>query len=126
MKRLLLVEDHPTNRKLIGDILRRAGYEVTEAQTGDEAVARARAERFDLVLMDIQLPGMDGLTAARLLRAGETTARLPILAVTAHAMAGDERRIRDAGCDGYVAKPIAYKALLAEVDRLCATRGSVS
>lgn len=118
MSRVLLVEDHPTNRKLIGDILRRAGHEVREATTADEAIPIALAELPELILMDIQLPGTDGLTATRLLRADPKTRGIPILAVTAHAMRGDEKRILEAGCDGYVAKPIAYKLLLAEVTRL--------
>jgi len=118
MKRVLLVEDNPSNRKLLGGLLRRAGYRVDEAPTADEGIALALAEHFDLVVMDIQLPGTDGLTATRLLRANTTTQGLPILAVTAHAMRGDEKRILEAGCDGYVPKPIAYKQFLAEVTRL--------
>ena len=118
MKKILLVEDHPANRKLLGDILRRAGHEVHEVSTADDGIARALAGAFDLVVMDIQLPGTDGLTATRLLRANPGPQRLPILAVTAHAMRGDEKRILEAGCDGYVAKPIAYKEFIAEVTRL--------
>lgn len=120
MKKILLVEDNPANRKLLGDILRRAGHELREVPTADEGIALAHAEPFDLVVMDIQLPGTDGLTATRLLRANSKTRALPILAVTAHAMRGDEKRILEAGCDGYVAKPIAYKEFLAEVARLLA------
>jgi two-component system cell cycle response regulator DivK len=123
MTRSLLIEDNAANRKLIGDILRRAGHEVRETENADAGIALALAERFDLVVMDIQLPGTDGLTATRLLRANPITQDLPILAVTAHAMRGDEDRMLAAGCDGYVAKPIAYKALLAEVARLLAARG---
>ncbi|PKN58352.1 MAG: response regulator [Deltaproteobacteria bacterium HGW-Deltaproteobacteria-14] len=120
MKRVLLVEDNASNRKLLGDLLRRAGYEVREAEEADEGVALALAGTFDLVVMDIQLPGTDGLTATRLLRAHPVTQGLPVLAVTAHAMRGDEKRILAAGCDGYVAKPVAYKQFLAEVARLLA------
>lgn len=118
MSRILMIEDHPTNRKLIGDILRLAGHEVREAVTADEGIPIAIAERPDLIVLDIQLPGTDGLTATRLLRAAAGTRSIPILAVTAQAMRGDEKRILAAGCDGYVAKPIAYKLLLAEVARL--------
>ncbi len=118
MKRILMVEDNAANRKLVGGILQRAGYEVREAVTADEGIALALIEVFDLVLMDIQLPGTDGLTATRLLRANPKTRTLPVLAVTAHAMRGDEKRILEAGCEGYVAKPIAYKKLLAEISRL--------
>jgi len=120
MKRILLVEDNAANRKLIGDHLRRVGHEVREVETADEGIALALGERFDLVVMDVQLPGTDGLTATRLLRASPITRRLPVLAVTAHAMRGDEQRILAAGCDGYAAKPIAYKEFLAQVARLLA------
>lgn len=118
MKRILVIEDHPSNRKLIGDHLRRVGYAVRDVGTADEGIALALAEAFDLVVMDVQLPGTDGLTATRLLRADVRTRGVPILAVTAHAMRGDERRILDAGCDAYAAKPIAYKELLALVAHL--------
>jgi two-component system cell cycle response regulator DivK len=123
MKRILLVEDNAANRKLIGDHLRRAGHEVREAATADAGIALALAERFDLVVMDIQLPGTDGLTATRLLRANAVTRGLPILAVTAHAMRGDEERILAAGCDAYAAKPIVYKELLALVTQLLNSAG---
>lgn len=122
MSRILMIEDHPTNRKLIGGILRRAGHEVREAATADEGIPIAIAERPDLIVMDVQLPGTDGLTATRLLRGDAATRGIPILAVTAQAMRGDEKRILAAGCDGYVAKPIAYKLLLAEVARLAGQR----
>jgi two-component system cell cycle response regulator DivK len=118
MSRILMIEDHPTNRKLIGDILRRAGHDVLEATSADEGIPIALAEHPDLIVMDIQLPGTDGLAATRLLRQNAETHTIPILAVTAHAMRGDEKRILDAGCDGYVAKPISYKVLLDEVARL--------
>ena len=120
MKRILLVEDNAANRKLIGDHLRRVGHEVREVGTADEGIALALAEKFDLVVMDVQLPGTDGLTATRLLRSSPVTRGLPVLAVTAHAMRGDEERILAAGCDGYAAKPIAYKEFLALVARLLA------
>ncbi len=119
-KRILIIEDNAANRKLIGGHLQRSGYAVQEAEDADKGIARALAEPFDLIVMDIQLPGTDGLTATRLLRANAKTARIPILAVTAHAMRGDEGRILAAGCDGYVAKPIAYKEFLATVATLLA------
>ncbi len=118
MKKILMVEDNPSNRKLMGGILRREGYEVSEVPTAEEGIELALREDFDLVVMDIQLPGTDGFAATRLLQGNVETASLPILAVTAHAMRGDERRILDAGFGGYVAKPIAYKEFLAEVSRL--------
>ncbi len=118
MKRLLLIEDHPSNRKLIGGILRRAGYNVVEAPTADEGIPLAMSGEFALVLMDVQLPGTDGLTATRILKSAPHIADMPILVVTAHAMRGDEARVMASGCDGYIAKPISYKVLLAEVARL--------
>lgn len=122
MSKILLIVGNATNRRLLGDILRRAQHQVHEVATGDAGIAAALTEPFDLVVMDIQLPGTDGLTATRLLRSQAQTRDLPILAVTAHAMRGDERRILEAGCDGYVAKPISYKSFLSEVDRLLAGR----
>lgn len=120
MTAILLVEDNASNRKLLGDHLRRAGYQVSEATTADEGLALAREGAFRLVVMDIQLPGMDGLTATRLLREDPRTRAVCVLAVTAHAMRGDEDRILAAGCDAYVAKPIAYKQFLATVAALLA------
>ena len=118
MKRILLIEDNASNRLLIGDHLRRVGYEVCEHETADDALAQALEEHFDLVVMDIQLPGTDGLVAARLLRKQPSTKDVPILAVTALAMRQDEFRVREAGCTEYVSKPIAYKDFLATVERL--------
>ena len=122
MSKILLVEDNASNRKLLGDILRREGHVVREVGTADAGLELALTEAFDLIVMDIQLPGTDGLTATRLLRGDAATMNTPVLAVTAHAMRGDELRFLAAGCDGYVAKPIAYKAFLAEVQRLLAGR----
>lgn len=118
MKRILVVEDNPANRKLFGEILRESGYDARLACTADEAISLALAEPFDLVVMDIQLPGTDGLTATAMLRASPRTQGLPVLAVTAHAMRGDEERMRAAGCDGYLTKPVSYRDLLAEIGRL--------
>jgi len=115
---VLLIEDNLTNRKLLGDILLRAGHSVHESSTADDGIAAALATPFDLIVMDIQLPGTDGLTATRLLRASAVTRHVPILAVTAHAMRGDQARILRAGCDAYVAKPISYKLFLSEINRL--------
>lgn len=120
MKKILLVEDNSSNRRLLGDLLRRAGHDVRVVETADEGIALTLAEMFDLVVMDIQLPGTDGLAATRILRANPLTHDVPVLAVTAHAMRGDEQRIMAAGCDGYVSKPIAYKEFLAEVARALA------
>jgi two-component system cell cycle response regulator DivK len=124
-KQILLVEDNAANRKLLCGVLLRAGYEVCEAVNADDGLALALTESFDLIVMDIQLPGTDGLTATRVLRADDQTAHIPVLAVTAHAMRGDESRIIDAGCAGYVTKPIDYKSVLNEVDRLLASSATV-
>jgi len=118
MKRILLIEDNAANRKLLSDVLRLGGYEVTETQAAREGIDLALEESFDLIVMDIQLPELDGLAATAILRKDPRTSSVPILAVTAHAMRGDESRILEAGCDGYVSKPIAYKKFLAEVARL--------
>lgn len=120
MKRVLLIEDNPTNRKLIREVLGLIGYQVEEAESAQEGIALALSGGFDLILMDIQLPGTDGLTATRTLREHAETRDIPIVAVTAHAMKGDEGRILEAGCDAYVAKPIAYKELLKTVETLLA------
>lgn len=120
MTRILLIEDNPANRKLLGDHLRRAGHEVEAVEAADVGLARARGGGVDLVVMDVQLPGMDGLAATRLLRAHPATRHLRVLAVTAHAMRGDEARILAAGCDAYVAKPIDYREFLDQVARLLA------
>lgn len=118
MTKILVVEDNPANRKLVQDQLRRAGYEVHTVDNADDGLALALAEPFALVIMDVQLPGTDGLTATRLLRKNPTTRGVPVVAVTAHAMRGDLERILEAGCDAYVAKPIAYQELLDVVVRL--------
>jgi signal transduction histidine kinase/CheY-like chemotaxis protein/HPt (histidine-containing phosphotransfer) domain-containing protein len=111
--RILLVDDGATNRKLINLMLRRAGADVVTAENGRVAVERAMAEHFDLVLMDMQMPVMDGYTAARTLR--DRGLALPIIALTAHAMKGDEDACRAAGCSGYLAKPIDYDGLIRAV-----------
>ena len=115
MATILIVEDNATNMKLSSFLLESADYTVLMATTAESGVAIAREQHPDLILMDIQLPGMDGLQATALLKADEATRDIPVLALTALAMKGDEERIRAAGCDGYIAKPLDYKAFLAEV-----------
>lgn len=117
---ILVVEDNPVNMKLAAMLLEHAGYRVLRADNATDGIAAARAERPALVLMDIQLPGMDGLEATRRLKADAATADIKVVALTAFAMRGDEERIRAAGCDGYIAKPIEYRKFLAEVTRLLA------
>jgi len=115
MTRVLVVEDNPANMTLAVFLLESAGHSVLSATDAEVAMAMARAEQPDLILMDIQLPGMDGLEATTLLKADEATRAIPVIALTALAMKGDEERIRAAGCDGYIAKPIRYQAFLAAV-----------
>lgn len=115
MAKILVVEDNATNRKLALLLLRKAGHTVLEAVDADSGIACARAERPDLILMDIQLPDLDGLSATRLLKADPATQCCPVIALTAFAMRGDEERVRAAGCDGYIAKPIEYRHFLATV-----------
>jgi signal transduction histidine kinase/ActR/RegA family two-component response regulator len=103
---ILVVEDNPMNLKLVRDILKQSGYRVAESTTGEEALDALKFIRPDLILMDIQLPGMDGLRAARLLRDNPETCNIPVIALTAHVMKGDEDRAKEAGCAGYIPKPI--------------------
>ena len=108
---ILVVEDNVMNMELITDILEVQGYTVLSAITGADALKLAPVEQPDLILMDIQLPGLDGLTATGILKDGEETRNIPIIALTAHAMRGDEERAREAGCDGYISKPIDTREL---------------
>jgi two-component system cell cycle response regulator DivK len=114
-KVVLIVDDEPNNLKLFRDLLGVAGYTVIEATDGKQAVELARARKPDLILMDIQMPVMDGLEATRILKADATTRDIPIVAVTAYAMPSDEQRMLQAGCDGYVAKPIDVRSFLNKV-----------
>jgi two-component system, cell cycle response regulator DivK len=117
MARVLVIEDNASNMTLATYLLKSAGHEVLCATDAEEGLAMARAERPDLILMDIQLPGMDGLEATALLKRDAATRTVPVIALTALAMKGDEERIRAAGCDGYIAKPMRYKAFLETVSR---------
>ena len=115
MARILVVEDNPTNMKLSTFLLESADYTVIAAINAEIGLTLAREGRPDLILMDIQLPGMDGLQATALLKADAATRDIPVIALTALAMKGDEERIMAAGCDGYIAKPLDYKDFLAIV-----------
>ena len=115
MATVLVVEDNPANMTLATFLLKSAGYAVLSATDAEAGLALARAEQPDLVLMDIQLPGMDGLQACAILKKDTTTRDIHVIALTALAMKGDEERIRAAGCDGYIAKPLAYREFLATV-----------
>lgn len=114
-KKILVVDDNEDNRQILIDLLSAAGYEVIEAHNGFDAVAIAAREVPALVLMDIQLPGMDGLEATRRIKVQPALARIPVIAVTSYALAGDDRKAADAGCDDYVTKPFSPRALLAKV-----------
>ena len=113
MATILVVEDNVTNMKFAAMLLQQAGHRVLTAMDAETGLSVARKEQPDLILMDIQLPGMDGLAATALLKAEPVTHAIPVIALTALAMKGDEERIRAAGCDGYIAKPLAYKEFLA-------------
>lgn len=115
MARILVVEDNPANMKLALTLLQSAGHEVLSATDAEAGLMLARAEQPGLILMDIQLPGMDGLEATMQLKQDEATSSIPVIALTALAMKGDEARIRAAGCDGYIAKPMRYREFLATV-----------
>jgi two-component system, cell cycle response regulator DivK len=106
MARILIVEDNPDNMMLAVLVLKKAGHTVLSAVDAEAGLIVARTELPDLILMDIQLPGMDGLQATALLKADDATRAIPVIALTALAMKGDEERIRAAGCDGYIAKPM--------------------
>ena len=114
-KRILVIEDHEDNRRILRDLLTSAGYEPIEAVTGEEGVALAETHRPDLILMDIQLPGLDGYEATRRIKANPALHHIPIIAVTSYALSGDEVKAKEAGCDAYVTKPFSPRALLAKV-----------
>jgi two-component system cell cycle response regulator DivK len=120
MARLLVVEDNPQNLKLAQLLLQRAGHTVFTAVDGESGLAQARAERPDVVLMDVQMPGIDGLAATRMLKGDASTAGIKVVALTALAMKGDAERILAAGCDAYLAKPFQYSELVAVVDKVMA------
>jgi two-component system cell cycle response regulator DivK len=117
MAKVLVVEDNPANMTLATFLLESVGHTVLKAQDAEAGVGLARSERPDLVLMDIQLPGMDGLRATSILKADAATRDISVIALTALAMKGDEERIRSAGCDGYIAKPLSYKDFLETISR---------
>jgi two-component system, cell cycle response regulator DivK len=120
---ILVVEDNQKNMKLFRDVLQVTGYRTLEATTGGRAVELATEHRPDLVLMDIQLPDIDGVEALGRLRADERTASIPVLALTAQAMEGDRERFRAAGFDGYISKPVNIVSLISTVKQHCDGRG---
>ncbi len=120
MARILIVEDNAANMKLACLLLENAGHVALVAVDAEIGLTLARTEKPDLILMDIQLPGMDGMAATRLLKADPATAAIPVIALTAMAMKEDREKTKAAGCDAYIAKPLRYKDLLAVIDELLA------
>jgi two-component system cell cycle response regulator DivK len=114
-KRVLVIEDTADNRQIIFDLLTMSGYEVVQAVDGISGVAKAAECRPDLILMDIQLPGIDGYEATRRIKSDTTLKQIPIIAVTSYALSGDETKTKAAGCNGYIAKPFSPRELLALV-----------
>ncbi len=110
-KNVMVVEDNEKNRKLVRVVLKAKGYNIIEAATGEEALNLLKNQKPDIILMDIQLPGIDGLTLIKQIKASVITKDIPIIAVTAYAMKGDEQKILDTGCDAYVSKPINTQEL---------------
>lgn len=114
-KRILIIEDQPDNRQIMRDALAASGYESVEACTGEEGLELAGSEKPDLILMDIQLPGIDGYEVTRRIRRDATLDHIPIIAVTSYALSGDDQKAFDAGCDGYLTKPVSPRLLLAKI-----------
>ena len=114
-KRILVVEDQLDNRQILYDLLTNAGFDIVEAENGEEAIASAQAIRPDLILMDIQLPILDGYEATQRLKADPDLKSIPIIVVTSYALSGDEEKARLAGCDDYVAKPFSPRLLLTKI-----------
>ena len=115
MARVLIIEDNPANMRMAEFLVHSAGHTVLSAKDAEAGLTLARAEKPDLILMDIQLPRMDGLEATMLLKRDNATRAIPVIALTALAMNGDEERILAAGCDGYIAKPMRYQEFLAAI-----------
>ena len=115
MKKILVVEDQEDNRQILRDLLASAGYDMAEAENGQEALTVVTQYKPDLILMDIQLPLMDGYEATRRIKAMPEFNNIPIIVVTSYALSGDEGKAREAGCDAYVTKPYSPRALLAKI-----------
>ena len=114
-RRILVVEDQADNRQILHDLLSSVGYEVIHAENGEKALAAATTERPDLILMDIQLPLLDGYEVTRRIKANPELRTIPVIAVTSYALSDDEGKARAAGCDAYVSKPYSTRALLAKI-----------
>lgn len=116
-KKILIVEDNELNMRLFNDLLEAQGYEIIQARQGIEALKQARQHLPDLILMDIQLPEISGLEVTKWIKEDEELKTIPVIAVTAFAMKGDEQRIRESGCEGYIAKPISIGSFLETVKK---------
>ena len=119
-RKILVVEDNDMNMQLVEFLLEEGGYDIVKAASGEEALAITRdaaTQAPDLILMDIHLPGMDGLSVVREMKTNERTSNIPILALTAHAMRGDKDRFLEAGCDGYISKPIDVKTFISSIEQ---------
>jgi two-component system cell cycle response regulator DivK len=114
-KGILVVEDQEDNRPIIRDMLSATDYQITEAENGEEALAAVAKQRPDLILMDIQMPILDGYEATRRIKADPALRAIPIIAITSYALSGDEQKAREAGCDDYVPKPYSPRQLLAKI-----------
>ena len=114
-KRVLVVEDQEDNMQIMNDMLASAGYQVIKAVTGYEGVAMAESHKPDLILMDIQLPGLDGYQATRRIKDNAALKHIPVIAVTSYALGGEESRAEEAGCDAFFSKPVSPRLLLAKV-----------
>lgn len=124
MARILLIEDNPQNRYLACFLLERRGHTVMQAQTGQQGLDMAAALRPDIILLDIQLPGMDGYAVTRQLKSDEALRHIPIVAVTSFAMQGDQAKCREAGAEGYIEKPINPQSFVAEIEAFLARPAS--
>ena len=114
-RRILVVEDQQDNRQILRDLLTNNGFDVVEAEDGQSGVIAAKTQRPDLILMDIQLPVLDGYEATRQIKSDPNLKAIPIIVVTSYALSGDDRKAHDAGCDAYVTKPFSPRALLAKI-----------
>jgi CheY-like chemotaxis protein len=114
-EKILIIEDNPMNMELTTDLLKVSGYVVTQAETAEQGIKMAQSQKPDLIIMDIGLPVMDGLSAVEILKKDEKTREIPILALTSYAMKGDREKIIEAGCEGYLAKPIDTRKFADEV-----------
>jgi CheY-like chemotaxis protein len=120
----MVVEDNSANMKLATNLLEAGGYNVLQAFSAEEAIKRAEPEQPSLILMDISLPGIDGLTATKVLKNNPATAHIPVVALTAHAMKDDEAKAREAGCDAYILKPIDTRSFYSNLSALIKSKGS--